>query len=77
MATKNLALTGEIKNTADMNRLLINQIDAVVRGETEPKKARAICSLAQQVYNMANLEIKSAQVARKLEGREVEPVQLF
>ena len=66
----------EIKTTADMNTLLISQMNAVVRGDTEPKKAKALCSLAQQVYNMANLELRAAQLSRKLEGREILPVTL-
>lgn len=68
--------TPTIETTADMKKFLIEQIGKVASGEVEPKKARAVCAIAQQVYNMSNLEMRAAHLSRKLEGREIEPVTL-
>lgn len=64
----------KIKNTTDMANFLLDQVDNVVNGTTEPKKMRVLISISQQVCGLKNLEIRAALAARKLEGKEVQPV---
>ena len=55
-----------MKSTKDMRTFLLDQMSAVAGGEVEVNTTKAVCNLAQQVYNTMNIEIKHAQAQAKL-----------
>lgn len=63
---------GRISTTADMRTFLLKQMVAVANGSLEPQRAKAICDLAQQVYNSAKLEIEFVKAAAQYEKTPVE-----
>jgi len=49
-----------IKNSKELKTFLLSQISGIADGSVAPEMAKGICNLSQQVYNLANLEIKVA-----------------
>jgi hypothetical protein len=65
-----------IKSTADLRSFLIEQMAAVVSGETDASKAKSISNLAQQIYNSLNIEVKMAHARDKVGQDAIVPVEL-
>lgn len=64
-----------ITSTRDLRAFLVEQMQGVSDGKVNYDKAKAVCNIAQQVYNTLNVEVKMAIARSKLpEGQEIEPV---
>jgi hypothetical protein len=63
-----------MKNSQELRSFLVEQMQCVADGSTSGEKAKAICNIAQQIYNTLNIEVKTALAKTKMEGIDVKPV---
>lgn len=61
----------DIDSTTELRRFLINQMKGVSSGTVDPKRAKIVCNLSQQVYNTIRAEITAAKVATENEDGSV------
>ena len=67
----------KLESTKDVRHMLLNSMSAVAHGEMKPVEAKAVCNLAQQVYNTINIEIKFAKAKSELpEGAQIVAIDL-
>lgn len=64
----------DVKDSQELRRFLLDRMVSVSEGELEVAQAKAICNLAQQVYNTLNIEVKTAQAKAKMGEGKIEPV---
>ena len=63
-----------MKNTEDLRIFLLDAMKGVMDETVSPEKAKAVTSIAGQVYNTMNIELKTAKVRMELDGAEIQPV---
>ena len=64
-----------INNTRELRAFLVSQMQGVADGKVNTEKAKGICNISQQIYNLLNLEVKMAVARSKLkDGDDVQPV---
>jgi hypothetical protein len=56
-----------ILNTSDMRKFLLQQMVRAAKGEIGTETVKNVVSLAQQVYNATNLELKAAVILKRAE----------
>jgi hypothetical protein len=54
-----------MKNTTDLRKFLLAQMQGIADGEIENDTAKGVCNTAQQVYNTLNIELKVAAATAK------------
>lgn len=64
-----------MKDTRELRMFLLKQMDDAANGKLKSDNAKAVCNLAQQVYNTLNIEVRQAQLKAKMEGGEIAPVR--
>lgn len=66
---------GEIMSTKGLRTFLVSQMEKVASGEQDAVVAKAICGYAQQIHNTISVELKHAQVSKRLDGNNIDPVR--
>ena len=65
----------EISNSSELRKFLLQQMVDVAHGKMEVGNAKAVCNLAQQVYNTVKLEMNFASLKTKDGMQKIEPVE--
>ena len=66
----------KISNTGEMHRYLLEQMGKVASGEVSTDTSKAMCNLAQQVYNTVAVEVRMMSAVAKLgEDAKVKPIE--
>ncbi len=60
-----------MENTGDLRTFLTEQMEGAANGEDfDASRAKAVCNLAQQIYNTLNIEVRTAVATEKIgEGK--------
>lgn len=48
-----------MENTSDLKRVLLGEIDALIKGESSPKRANGVSKLASQIIYACRVEIEN------------------
>jgi hypothetical protein len=75
-----MAKSGQIMNTSDLRKMLIETIDGVRKGSIEPQQASAIARLSTQILQSAklDLDVMKFNIANKeLELTAHDPLKLI
>ena len=75
--TVNATTASPLTNTRELRSFLVEQMQGVANGRVKSEKAKAICNLAQQVYNTLNVEVKIAIARTKLKDGDIAPVNFL
>lgn len=59
-------MSNRVQSTNDIRQFLIAQMEAVANGTQSPEQAKAICTYAQQLYNVTKLEIDFMKITDKV-----------
>lgn len=62
-------VNGNVKNTADLRKLLIETIEDVRSGAIEPRQAQAISSLSGKILMSARLDLDAIRLNMQSDGQ--------
>jgi hypothetical protein len=65
----------QITSSSEMRQFLIEQMIGTANGKIEVGQAKAVCNLAQQIYNTVKLEMSFASLKHKEGMQKIEAVR--
>lgn len=66
----------KVDTTDKMKSFLSSQMVDVSEGRQDYNEAKAVCNYAQQIYNLASLELKKAIASERHSGLSVDVIRL-
>ena len=64
-----------MKNTRELRRFLVKQMEAAAEGDFDRDRSRAVGHMAQQIYNTMSIEVRWAIARAKIGDRDIGPVK--